>query len=126
MIEESVFECCEIDEEEDYHKEFNEIIKKIIKYFEAELGVNFTEEEYYLQAIDVYDCNYIKYVADINNSDNKMIISVPIDQFIISIEDANKNTIINSYCYIELPQYEQENLNRIKDVLLDFENKFKP
>ena len=87
MIEESVFECCEIDEEEDYHKEFNEIIKKIIKYFEAELGVNFTEEEYYLQAIDVYDCNYIKYVADINNS---------------------------------------ENLNRIKDVLLDFENKFKP
>ena len=55
-----------------------------------------------------------------------MIISVPIDQFIISIEDANKNTIINSYCYIELPQYEQENLNRIKDVLLDFENKFKP
>ena len=53
------------------------------------------------------------------------MLNVPIDQFQIYIEDFNNEKIIVSYCRIDIPQYNQENLDKMRDVLLDFEEKYK-
>ena len=56
MMDENMFVCCEIDEEEDYSDEFKEVVDNIIEYLEDTLDVEFEEDECFLQAIDVDDC----------------------------------------------------------------------
>ena len=124
MMEEKIFTCCEIDEEKDYFREFKEVVDNIAKYLENVIGVDFIEKESYLQAIDVYDCNYILYVADLKQFYYKIVLKVPFDQFSISIEDSNQKRVIETYCGISIPQYEQDNLDCMKKVLTDFERKF--
>ncbi len=125
MIDENMFVCCEIDEEEDYCDEFKEVVDNIVKYLEDTLDVTFEEDECALQAIDVYDCYMISYYATFNESGNVLVLKVPIDQFQICLESSNNETMIASYCEIDIPQYRQENLDRMKEVLLDFEEKYK-
>ena len=125
MIDENMFICCEIDEEEDYYIEFKEIVDNIIKYLESIIKVTFKESEYALQAVDVYDCNIIRCCAAIDDSNTKLVVAVPIDQFEIYIEASEKKRILASYCYIDIPQYSQENLDKMRAVLLDFEEKYK-
>lgn len=125
MIDEKIFNCCEIDEEEDYYEEFKEIVDNIISYLEDSLDITFEEDEYYLQAIDVYDCNVIRCHANLNGSSNVLVVKVPIDQFQICLQSPDDETIIASYCEIDIPQYSQENLDKMKEVLFDFEKKYK-
>ena len=125
MMDENMFVCCEIDEEEDYSDEFKEVVDNIIEYLEDTLDVEFEEDECFLQAIDVDDCYSITYYANLDESGNVLVLKVPIDQFQICLESSDHNRIIASFCEIDIPQYSQENLNRMKEVLLDFEAKFK-
>lgn len=89
------------------------------------MDVTFEEDECFIQAIDVYDCNFISYYANLNESGNILELKVPIDQFQICLESSDHKTIIASFCEIDIPQYSQKNLNKIKEVLLDFEEKYK-
>ena len=125
MLDENMFVCCETDEEEDYSDEFKEVVDNIIEYLENILDVEFEENECFLQATDVDDCYSITYYANLDESSNVLVLKVPIDQFQICLENSDHNTIIASFCEIDIPQYSQENLNRMKEVLLDFEAKFK-
>ena len=125
MMDENVFVCCEIDEEEDYSDEFKEVVDNIIEYLEDALDVEFEEDECFLQAIDVYDCYSLTYYANLDENGNVLVLKVPIDQFQICLKSSDNKTIISSFCEIDIPQYSQENLNRMKDVLLDFEAKYK-
>lgn len=125
MIDENIFVCGEIDEEEDYSDEFKEVVDSIIEYLEDTFDVTFEEDECYIQAIDVDDCHFISCYADLNESGNVLVLKVPIDQFQLCLENSEHETIISSFCEIDIPQYSQENLDRMKDVLLDFEMKYK-
>ncbi len=125
MINENIFKCCEIDEDEDYCDEFKAVVDSIVKYLEYAMSVTFTEDECAVQAIDVYDCNIIRYYATLEKSGNVLVVNVPIDQFQICIENSDNERIIVCYCGIDIPQYSQENLDKMRDVLLDFEEKYK-
>lgn len=125
MIDENMFVCCEIDEEEDYCDEFKEVVDNIVKYLEDTLDVTFEEDECALQAIDVYDCYMISYYATFNESGNVLVLKVPIDQFQICLKSSDDETMMASYCEIDIPQYSQENLDKMKEVLFDFEEKYK-
>lgn len=125
MIDENMFICCEIDEDEDYCDEFKAVIDNIIKYLESTLNVTFEEDVCDVQAIDIYDCNIIRYYASLYDSDHTLVVNVPIDQFQICIEDLNNKVITVSYCAIDIPQYSQENLDKMREVLLDFEDQYK-
>ncbi len=117
--------CCEIDEEEDYCDEFKTVVDNIVEYLEDTLNVTFEEDECALQAIDVYDCNIISYHATLNESGNVLVLKVPIDQFQICLKSSDDETMMASYCEIDIPQYSQENLDKMKEVLFDFEEKYK-
>ncbi|MDE6501550.1 MAG: hypothetical protein K2L10_05660 [Ruminococcus sp.] len=125
MIDENMFICCEIDEDEDYCDEFKAVVDNIIKYLESTLNVTFEKDVCDVQAIDIYDCNIIRYYASLCDSDNTLVVNVPIDQFQICIEDLNNKVITVSYCAIDIPQYSQENLDKMREVLLDFEEQYK-
>ena len=124
MINEKIFKCCEIDEDEDYCDEFKAVVDSIVKYLEDSMNVSFSEDKYAVQAIDIYDCNIIRYCAALSESDNVLVVNVPIDQFQICIENSNNEKIIVSYCEIDIPQYSQENLDKMRDVLANFEEKY--
>lgn len=124
MIDEKIFKCCEIDEDEDYCDEFKAVVDSIVKYLENTMSVTFNVDNYGVQAIDVYDCNIIRYYATLEKSGNVLVVNVPIDQFQICIENSDNQRIIVCYCDIDIPQYSQENLDKMRDVLLDFEEKF--
>ncbi|MDE6678197.1 MAG: hypothetical protein K2K02_04060, partial [Ruminococcus sp.] len=70
-------------------------------------------------------CNIIRYYASLCDSDNTLVVNVPIDQFQICIDDLNNKVITVSYCAIDIPQYSQENLDKMREVLLDFEEQYK-
>lgn len=125
MIDENMFKCCEIDEDEDYCDEFKAVVDSIVKYLEDTMNITFNEDKCDVQAIDVYDCNIIRYYATLAENGNILVVNVPIDQFQICIEDSNNEKIIVSYCGIDIPQYNQENLDKMRDVLLNFEEKYK-
>lgn len=125
MIDESMFTCCEIDEDEDYCDEFKEVVDNISKYLESTMSVKFVEDEYSIQAIDIDDCNIIRRHAPLGESGNVIVLNVPIDQFQICLNSSDDKRIIVSFCEIDIPQYSQENLDRMRNVLLDFEEKYK-
>lgn len=120
----NMFMCCEIDEEKDYCDEFKAVVDNVIKYLEDTMNVTFDEDECGAQAIDVYDCNIIRFHANLDESGNVLVLNVPIDQFQICLESSDNEPLIVSYCGIDIPQYSQENLDKMKDVLLDFEEKY--
>ena len=107
MIDENMFVCCEIDEDEDYCDEFKEVVDNIIEYLEDTLDVTFEEDECFLQAIGLDDCYSISYYANLDESGNVLVLKVPIDQFQICLESSEHETIIASFCEIDIPQYSQ-------------------
>ncbi|MCI5727730.1 MAG: hypothetical protein MR274_09535 [Clostridium sp.] len=125
MIDELVFKCEDVDHDYDYPEKFKEVVDKIANYFEEKLGISFEEEEKnYIQAIDIYDCYYISYIAQMKANGYKMIISVPFDQFEIVVINSEKENVIVKYCEIDIEQYTQENLDSMRNIVMEFEQEF--
>ena len=54
----------------------------------------------------------------------KMIISVPFDQFEIVVINSEKEYVIVKYCEIDIEQYTQENLDSMRNIVMEFEQEF--
>lgn len=121
IIDEAIFVCEDVDPDYDYSEKFSEVVDKIAEYFEEKMNISFDKKQCELQAIDIYDCNDILYVAPIKNSEYKMVIKVPLDQFQIYIKNAKDKPVIGGYCEIDYNQYTQENLNSMKKIVIEFE-----
>ena len=121
IIDEAIFVCEDVDPDYDYSEKFSEVVDKIAEYFEEKMNIAFDKKQCELQAIDIYDCNDILYVAPIKNSEYKMVIKVPLDQFQIYIKNAKDKPVIGGYCEIDYNQYTQENLNSMKKIVIEFE-----
>jgi len=123
MIDELIFKCEDVDPDYDYPEKFKEVVDKIADYFEKKLGISFQEEEEenYIQAIDIYDCYHISYIAPMKDNAYKMIIRVPFDQFQIFIANSEEEDVIVNYCDIDIDQYTQENLDFIRNTIIEFE-----
>lgn len=121
IIDEAIFVCEDVDLEYDYPEKFLEVVDKIAEYFEEKLNISFDKKQCELQAVDVYDCNDILYVAPIIYSEYQMVIKVPLDQFQIYIKNAKDKPVIGGYCEIDYNQYTQENLDSMKKIVIEFE-----
>ena len=122
MIDELIFKCEDVDHDYDYQEKFKEVIDKIANYYGKKLGSSFEEkEESYIQAIDIHDCYYISYIAPLKDNGYKMMISVPFNWFEIGVINSEQESIIAKYCEIDIEQYTQENLDSMRNIVMEFE-----